>query len=80
MVPIADLRMGYPYNITHISAVVPMNNFAPMENCPGAVHGNLNWMLGYVLVMLDVDFWVCGVATAGKITRNSQNVLSVKSA
>ena len=26
---------------------VPMNNLAPMKNCPGGVQGNLNWMLGY---------------------------------
>ena len=25
---------------------VPMNNLAPMKNCPG-VQGNLNWMPGY---------------------------------
>ena len=27
---------------------VPMNNLAPMKNCPGGVQGNLNWMPGYV--------------------------------
>ena len=26
---------------------VPMNNLAPMKNCPGGVQGNLNWMPGY---------------------------------
>ena len=26
---------------------VPMNNLAPMKNCPGGVQGNLNWTLGY---------------------------------
>ena len=28
---------------------VPMNNLAPMKNCPGGggVQGNLNWMQGY---------------------------------
>ena len=25
---------------------VPMNNLAPMKNCPGGVQGNLNWMPG----------------------------------
>ena len=25
---------------------VPINNLAYMKNCPGGVHGNLNWMLG----------------------------------
>ena len=28
---------------------VPMNNLAPMKNCPGGVQGNLNWMPGYYL-------------------------------
>ena len=56
-----------------------MNNLTPMENCPGAVQGHLIWMPGYVLVMLGVDLLICGVATAGKSIRNSQNVLSVKS-
>ena len=28
---------------------VPMNNLAPMKNCPGGVQGNLNWMPGYFL-------------------------------
>ena len=27
---------------------VPMNNLAPMKNCPGGVQGNLNWMPGYL--------------------------------
>ena len=27
---------------------VPMNNLAPMKNCPGGVQGNLNWMPGYM--------------------------------
>ena len=27
---------------------VPMNNLAPMKNCPGGVQGNLNWMPGYI--------------------------------
>ena len=26
---------------------VPMNNLAPMKNCPGGVQGNLNWTQGY---------------------------------
>ena len=26
---------------------VPMNNLAPMKNCPGGVQGNLNWTPGY---------------------------------
>ena len=26
---------------------VPMNNLAPMKNCPGGMQGNLNWMPGY---------------------------------
>ena len=26
--------------------MVPMNNLAPMKNCPG-VQGNLNWMPGF---------------------------------
>ena len=26
---------------------VPMNNLAPIKNCPGGVQGNLNWMPGY---------------------------------
>ena len=26
---------------------VPMNNLAPMKNCPGGVQGNLIWMPGY---------------------------------
>ena len=26
---------------------VPMNNLAPMKNCPGGVQGNLNWMPGF---------------------------------
>ena len=26
---------------------VPINNLAPMKNCPGGVQGNLNWMAGY---------------------------------
>ena len=31
---------------------VPMNNLAPMKNCPGGgVQGNLNWMPGYILYM-----------------------------
>ena len=29
---------------------VPMNNLAPMKNCPGGVQGNLNWMPGYIVV------------------------------
>ena len=30
---------------------VPMNNLAPMKNCPGGgVQGNLNWMPGYYTV------------------------------
>ena len=27
---------------------VPMNNLAPIKNCPGGVPGNLNWMRGYM--------------------------------
>ena len=27
-----------------------MNNLAPMENCPGGVQGNLNWMPGYMAI------------------------------
>ena len=30
---------------------VPMNNLAPMKNCPG-VQGNLNWMPGYKVYTL----------------------------
>ena len=30
---------------------VPMNNLAPMKNCPGGVQGNLNWMPGYTTQM-----------------------------
>ena len=32
---------------------VPMNNLAPMKNCPGGVQGNLNWMPGYWVVMFN---------------------------
>ena len=28
---------------------VPMNNLAPVKNCPGGVQGNLSWMPGYLL-------------------------------
>ena len=31
---------------------VPMNNLAPMKNCPGGVQGNLNWMPGYCILSL----------------------------
>ena len=31
---------------------VPMNNLAPMKNCPGGVQGNLNWMPGYMHCLL----------------------------
>ena len=31
---------------------VPMNNLAPMQNCPGGVQGNLNWMPGYNVTIL----------------------------
>ena len=32
---------------------VPMNNLAPMKNCPG-VQGNLNWILGYYHVVFNI--------------------------
>ena len=31
---------------------VPMNNLAPMKNCPRGVQGNLNWMPGYYINLL----------------------------
>ena len=31
---------------------VPMNNLAPMKNCPGGVQGNLNWMQGYYYIFI----------------------------
>ena len=37
---------------------IPMNNLAPMKNCPGGgVQGNLNWMPGYPGFVL--KFCVC---------------------
>ena len=34
---------------------VPMNNLAPMKNCPGGgVQGNLNWMPGYLFCVLKI--------------------------
>ena len=35
---------------------VPMNNLAPMKNCPGGVQGNLNWMPGYYLFFVFLTF------------------------
>ena len=29
---------------------VPMNNLAPMKNCPGGMQGNLNRMPGYCMI------------------------------
>ena len=34
---------------------VPMNNLAPMKNCPGGVQGNLNWMPGYLSSVCNVS-------------------------
>ena len=34
---------------------VPMNNLAPMKNCPGGVQGNLNWMPRYPLLTQQSD-------------------------
>ena len=34
---------------------VPMNNLAPMKNCPGGVQGNLNWMPGYSVYNLFIN-------------------------
>ena len=31
-----------------------MNNLASMKNCPGGVQGNLNWMPGYIVIMISV--------------------------
>ena len=44
-------NVGYTYKINNISAAfsqgVPMNNLAPMKNCPGGgVQGKLNLMPG----------------------------------
>ena len=43
---------------------VPMNNLAPMKNCPGGLQGNLNWMPGYIpfivyLMKLLVPMIIC---------------------
>ena len=36
---------------------VPMNNLAPMKNCPGGgVQGNLNWMPGYCITRILLPF------------------------
>ena len=35
---------------------VPMNNLAPMKNCPRGVNGNLNRMLGYRRYIVKILF------------------------
>ena len=35
---------------------VPMNNLAPMKNCPGGVQGNLNWLPGYIICLLFIVY------------------------
>ena len=42
---------------------VPMNNLAPMKNCPGGVQGNLNWMPGYFNIQVKVQNY-CKVYTS----------------
>ena len=39
---------------------VPMNNLAPMKNCPGGVQGNLNWMPGNILLSNYTNFKTVG--------------------
>ena len=52
VVPVVSLFELYPIP-KHLSTTsfriqgVPMNNLAPMKNCPG-VQGNLFWMQGYL--------------------------------
>ena len=48
-VAIDTMHFHIAYNIFRTTSFgiqgVPMNNLAPMKNCPG-VQGNLNWMPG----------------------------------
>ena len=46
---------------------VPMNNLAPMKNCPGGVQGNLNWMPGYW--KRDCDEYIASMTTLPSVPK-----------